>query len=233
MDPELESEPRQQMDVSSTQQEPQPEHPLQHRWSVWKHRKATTANDYGSNMTKICTFNTVEGFWRFMNYTPAPSDMFTTEQGPTRFGDRDIEGISVFKKDVHPEWEDPRNMHGGEFFIRKTMTVNVLDQWWEDLLMGIVGETVDPTEVITGVRVVDKSSKGKVLYRFEVWFECNAENDPALVETIKENICQALNANIKLEYRSHSNTMGGGGGGHESHGSAPGARGHHGGGRRM
>jgi hypothetical protein len=212
-----------------------PEHPLQNEWSVWEHRKATAAGDYGSNMTKMCSFNTVEGFWRFLNFTPCPSDMFTTDQGSTKFNDRDVEGISVFKKEVRPEWEDPKNMHGGEFFIRKTLSVAQLDQWWEDLLLGIIGETVDPTEVITGVRVVDKSTKGKVLYRLEVWFECNAENDPQLVEQIKENISAALNISLKLDYRPHSNAMGGGGGHGESHGNAGGhgGRGHHGGGRRM
>ena len=213
-----------------------PEHPLQRSWSVWEHRKATAAGDYGSNMTKVCTFNTVEGFWRFMNFTPCPSDIFTTDQGATKYNDREVEGISVFKKEVRPEWEDPRNMHGGEFFIRKTLSVAQLDQWWEDLLLGIIGETVDPTDVITGIRIVDKSTKGKVMYRFEVWFECNIDNDPSLVESIKENICQTLNASIKLEYRPHSSAMGGGGG-HEGHtpSSAPSSsgRGHHGGGRRM
>jgi len=213
------------------------EHPLQNVWSVWEHRKAAAAGDYGSNMTKICTFNTIEGFWRFMNFTPCPSDTFTTDGGASKFGSRDVEGISVFKKDIRPEWEDPKNMHGGEFFIRKSMSAAQLDQWWEDLLLGTVGETIDPTDVITGVRIVDKSLKGKLAYRLEVWFECNNESDPNLLEAIKENIGAALNTTLKLDYRAHSNTMAAGGGGHESHNhsgsNSGGNRGYHGSGRRL
>jgi len=206
---------------------PVEEHPLQHGWSVWEHRKATAAGDYGSSMTKICTFDTVEGFWRFMNFTPCPSEIFASEHGvPSKFKERDVEGISVFKKDCRPEWEDPRNVYGGELFLRKTMTVNQLDQWWEDLLLGLIGEKIDPTDVITGVRVVDKSVKGKVLYRIEVWFECNRDNDPQMVSAIQENVNQALNFNLKLDYRPHSNALGGGG--HESHPPHQ-SRGHHGG----
>lgn len=208
------------------------EHPLQNTWSVWEHKKSgsgsvTGAHQYGSNMAKLCTFNTVEGFWRFMNHTPPPSDMFTTEQGTRKFGDREIEGISLFKSHIRPEWEDPMNMHGGEFSVRKIMQTTQLDQWWEDILLGTIGETIDPENVITGVRIVDKCSKQRMVYRLEVWFSCNQETDPHMVEAIKERILEALNATIKLDYRPHSNALLHGesglhGGDHE------GGRGHHG-----
>lgn len=141
---------------------------IENAWSVWEHRKNAPGAAYGTSMSKLCTFNTVQGFWRFYNHTPCPSQMFTTENGTTsKFGDREIDGISVFKKDIRPEWEDLKNMHGGEFSVRRNMNTAQLDQYWEDLLLGTIGEMIDPTNVITGVRIVDKSGKGKMLYKLE------------------------------------------------------------------
>jgi len=207
------------------------EHPLQNVWTAWEHRKATAAGDYGLNMSKICTFDTVEGFWRFMNFTPPPSEMFATEGGGSapKFT-KDVEGISVFKKDVRPEWEDPKNMSGGEFQLRKTLSANQLDQFWEDLLLATVGETVDPTDVITGVRIVDKTAKGKVIYRLEVWFECSQDSDPQTVDIIRENLMQMYGPNLKFEYKPHAASVGHEGG-HGGGGGGGGGR-FYGGGRR-
>jgi hypothetical protein len=104
------------------------------------------------------------------------------------------------------------------------------DTYWEELLMAMVGETLDPVSTVTGVRVVDKSAKGKTTYRVEVWFECNQDKDPRLVNALKDNITDVLNAGQKLEYRSHVTSLAGGdrgdhrGGGDKGHGGGHGGR---------
>ena len=195
---------------------------------MWEHRKGGGNNEFGNNMRRLGDFATVEGFWRFYENIPRPSQMFTTEEGAKRFGDRELEAISVFKRGIRPEWEDPKNMMGGELFVRKTMSVNVLDQWWEDLLLACVGETLDPADVITGIRVIDKSQRGKMQYRVDVWFSCNRDSDPHLVDQIEEGLLATFGSNaVKFEYRAHSATLVGGGGGHGHHGgpSTPGGGG--------
>lgn len=105
------------------------------------------------------------------------------------------------------------NWVGFPFFATRANTnlVAHIDTYWEELLLGVVGETIDPVNTITGVRVVDKSSKGKFAYRVEVWFECNQDSNPQLVEALKENITSALNAGgQKLEYKSHTTSLAGG-----------------------
>jgi translation initiation factor 4E len=193
---------------------------LQNVWTVWEHHKGGASNNYGTNMKKLGDFSTVEGFWRFFNHVPWPSQIFTTEEGSKRFNDREVEGISLFKRGIRPEWEDPRNMHGGEFFVRKQLNVSQLDQWWENLIMGTVGELIDPADVLCGVRIVDKSVKGKILYRLEIWFSCSEKSDRDLVERIKDNTVTAMNTSVKLEYKDHTTSI--------SQGFAPA----HGGGRR-
>ena len=197
-------------ELNDQTEQPMSEHRLQNVWSVWEHKRDALSGreGYGTNMTKLCTFKTVEGFWRFANRIPPPSSMFTTDTGSKKFNEREIEGISVFKEGIRPEWEDPKNMHGGELSVRRQMNIGQLDQWWEDLLLGIIGETIDPTDVITGVRIVDKSSnKNKLSYKLEVWFECNQTNEPQTIEAIKENISTALNTQLKFEYKPHSDAL--------------------------
>ena len=108
-------------------------------------------SDYGTNMKLLGEFDTVEGFWRFFNNIPAPSKLFSTEESLKSGEVTDIEGISLFKKGIRPEWEDPKNMHGGEWCIRKNGS---LDYWWIDLIMAAVGGNLSPGDELTGVRIV-------------------------------------------------------------------------------
>lgn len=85
---------------------------------------------------------------------------------------RSIDAYSVFKKGIRPEWEDPANKTGGELSCRKTMTADALDIYWENLVHGLIGETIDDGDEICGARVADKSKKGNnraPIYRLEVW----------------------------------------------------------------
>lgn len=200
--------------MSSTNSPTQPEDlALERTWAFWIHKKGSSsgAANYGSNMDMIGTCSTTGQFWQLLHQIPPPSEMFTNDRGVTKYDDREIEAVSVFRKDVRPEWEDPKNNFGAEFFLKKSMGGGQLDTYWEELLMGVIGETIDPVSTITGVRVVDKSSKGKFAYRVEVWFECNQESNPQLVEALKENITQVLNAGgQKLEYKLHTTSLAGG-----------------------
>jgi len=129
-----------------------------------------------------------------------PSQVFATEEGAKR-APVDIEAISLFRKGIRPEWEDIKNMNGGELFVRKTLSPAMLDQWWEGLVMGAVGETMDPSDVICGVRMVDRSAKSRVMYRAEIWFSCSEKSDAAMVDKIRENTNQVLQSSLKFEYK--------------------------------
>jgi hypothetical protein len=43
-------------------------------------------------------------------------------------------------------------------------------QYWNKLMMGLIGETLMNSEYINGIRFVDKTSFGKkTMFRFEIW----------------------------------------------------------------
>ena len=93
-------------------------------------------------------------------------------------------------KGIKPAWEDPANKKGGELLCRKTMTVDALDTYWENLVLGLIGETVDEQDEICGCRVVDKSKKGnRMMFRLEIWTRTgNAE----LAEKMKQRLSDVL-----------------------------------------
>lgn len=183
-------------------------HPLENKWSFWEHRKNSGKNRgsaYSGNMFEIGNFQTVEDFWRFKNNLPLPSEIFhTPDSERMKFADREIEGYSLFKTGIRPEWEDEANKKGGEFFCRKTFSSKDLDDIYENLLLGLIGETIDPENYICGCRVVDKSARTRVLYRVEVWFK---EVDEEKKKILQQNIRSCLGQDILHEYRPHGEAM--------------------------
>lgn len=45
--------------------------------------------------------------------------------------------------------------------------------WQENMVLGLVGETIDVGDEICGARVVDKSKNNHNVYRFELWLRSN------------------------------------------------------------
>ena len=144
-------------------------------------------------MYKLCDFETVEEFWGYWNAIPKPSQIFFDGHSRKRFADRTVSSFSIFKKGVKPEWEDDANKRGGEWFCRKRMDPAVLDEHWLHLVLGVVGETIDSGDEITGVRVVDKS-KRDIMYRIELWFRNGGKKSMPAAEELKDRMIQCLGA---------------------------------------
>jgi len=153
-------------------------------------------------MAKLVEFATIEDFWRAWNNVPKPSEIFFDGKSQKKVGDRMIESLSLFKAGIKPEWEDKANRAGGEWFIRKALALSHLDDVWMKLVLGMIGETLDKGDEITGARVVDKSARGKAMYRLELWFRTKDAMDP-----LKMALHTSLNDPKKpfvWEFRAHS-----------------------------
>ena len=88
---------------------------------MWEHRSPDkNSKSYEDNMAKLCEVATIEDFWRAYNNIPKPSAIFYDGRTRKRFTDRAIESFSLFKKNIKPEWEDPANRTGAEWFCRKS-----------------------------------------------------------------------------------------------------------------
>eukprot|EP00924_Labyrinthula_sp_SR-Ha-C_P011099 maker-scaffold_51-snap-gene-1.67-mRNA-1 protein AED:0.05 eAED:0.05 QI:119/1/1/1/1/1/4/95/192 len=165
-------------------------HPLENTWVFWEHTKGEhsvhTEASYGSSMHKLGEFATVEEFWRYKNILPLPSQIFSVTNGKRKkLVDREVEGYSLFKKGIRPAWEDPMNKDGADLWSRKTVKPEEIDNLYEDMLLCLIGETIDPDDQICGIRLVDKSRHGRAIYKLELWYKTdNQEVRQALQENI-------------------------------------------------
>eukprot|EP00493_Phyllostaurus_siculus_P018625 UN18919 len=85
----------------------------------------------------------------------------------------------VFREGIKPEWEDPANASGGhfQFQLKDILGGGLIDEYWNNIVLGIVGGTIEPAEMITGARLVDKRQQRNSFVRVEVWFSSYEETD--------------------------------------------------------
>lgn len=169
-------------------------------------------------MKQLCEFATVEGFWKYFNYLPRPSEVFFDGDCRKKVGPegKTIEEYSLFKKGIEPEWGDPQNVIGGEWFCRQYFELDVLDLYWQNLVVAVVSETLEDSadedrtfeNHINGARVVDKS-RHYALYRFEVWINTR---DQKLKDRIRDRLVKIMTdgqptsrkTQPKFEWKDHS-----------------------------
>ncbi|RHY22537.1 hypothetical protein DYB25_005138, partial [Aphanomyces astaci] len=164
-------------------------HPLHTAWSIWELREMSKGN-YADKLHKLCTFKTVEDFWGYWNNLPKPSQVLNDGVTKKKLGDRAIESFCFFREGITPEWEDPINLSGGEWQLQ----AEELDHLWDKLVLGMIGETIDPDNEITGARIIHKNKKDQHSYRFELWLR---SRDINLADVIRNDMLDCLNTDNK------------------------------------
>lgn len=127
---------------------------------------------------------------RFFLILVVDRDVFSGSKSRETEG-RILNGFSLFKKGIKPEWEDAANAQGSEFQCRKTMSLQEIDVQWENLVLAAIGEMMDERDEVCGVRVVDKSKKGnsRQIFRLEIWLRGREED---LAERIKNRLLDSI-----------------------------------------
>merc|ERR1711974_269336 len=101
-----------------------------------------------------------------------------------------IDAVMIFRDNVRPEREDKLKATGGhfQFQLKPNIGGGQGDEYWNNLVLGMIGATIEPANMITGIRLVDKLSGPRAanVIRLEVWFS-NME-DNAQVQTLKKNV---------------------------------------------
>eukprot|EP00931_Biecheleriopsis_adriatica_P007768 TRINITY_DN109019_c0_g1_i1.p1 TRINITY_DN109019_c0_g1~~TRINITY_DN109019_c0_g1_i1.p1 ORF type:complete len:238 (+),score=45.09 TRINITY_DN109019_c0_g1_i1:248-961(+) len=157
--------------------------PLKTQWAFWEQPSTGTYS-----LNKICVFSTAQEFWSIWNGVPQPSELLenkrfarTGANGQPVF----IEALMLFREGIKPEWEDPANAQGGHFQLvvkpggAGSGGGGQVDEYWNNLVLGMIGETMEQGHHITGIRLVDKiSGKTKVtdMIRIELWYHSNITN---------------------------------------------------------
>jgi len=192
--------------------------PLKDTWVLWEQAVASAGGGAYAEQTKeIVGFKTAQEFWSIWNGVPQPSELLENKRITRDNGGGSqtaIDAIMIFKEGVKPEWEDPLNASGGHFQVQLKPNVGgaQIDEYWNNIVLGMVGGTIDPYDMITGVRLVDKLAGAKAagILRIELWFA--RYDDTNAVTLLKKNmekcICQKLDGSpgtaVKIELKAHA-----------------------------
>jgi len=174
--------------------------PLRYTWSIWEQIMQSTdkSAQYSDATHKVASFATVQEFWKLWNHMPQPSELLEQKRMVREQPDglHVIDAIMIFRDNIRPEWEDKMNANGGhfQFQLKPAVGGGQVDEYWNNLVLGMIGATIEPANMITGVRLVDKLSGPRAanVIRLEVWF--SNYDDQGAVQTLKKNVekCMAM-----------------------------------------
>merc|ERR1719478_609633 len=154
---------------------------------------------YSDATHRVANFSTVKGFWKYWNHLPQPSELldgkkFVRETAESR---SIVDALMLFREGIKPEWEDPMNATGGhfQFQLKPALGGGVIDEFWNNIVLGMIGGTIQPAEMVTGVRLVDKLTQNRsAAIRIEVWFS-NFE-DTEKVSALQKSLEQCMGTKL-------------------------------------
>lgn len=164
------------------------DHPLLYKWSMLEMStdKTSKQSNYSTDaMNYIATIGSIADFWRYWNTLPQPSELLEGKKLISQKDQTTVSSVMLFREGIKPAWEDPMNASGGEFQFRLPRkcfgpsTLGLADELWNNLVLGILGGTIQPNSMVTGIRLLDRlSTKSQLLIRVEVWFTSLDKMDP-------------------------------------------------------
>lgn len=141
--------------------------PLERQWKFWMQCKPDRCPD--PNMLARSAHSNPIGeiveFWRHWNHLPNPLHFFGQSNSQ-------YEGLSFFRADVVPQWEDPVNRDGCAVILKVMMSgaksePEIAHDLWQETLMLMIGERLDGSEHWVGSRLLDRATS----FRLEFWFD--------------------------------------------------------------
>merc|ERR1711964_571789 len=160
-------------------------------------------------------FNTVQDFWRIWNHLPQPSELLQHNRLVREDGDgvHIVDALMIFREGIKPEWDDKANANGGhfQFQLKNNLPSGQIDEYWNNLVFGVIGASIEPAHLITGLRLVDKLyvARGTPALRIEVWYSHADTNEvQSLRKTIESCMVTKVDGQAgiapKTEVKSHS-----------------------------
>lgn len=144
---------------------PQEGHPLQDTWIFWFLRLRVNFS-WEDSQVQLGSFSSVEKFWGIYNQLVSLSE---TPAGCN---------FSIFKKGIHPTWEDPSNRYGGRFVFTikkdKQDYKDYADKIWLEFSMAVVGNVLPKvSDQICGIIGANRNHMIKIA----VWTRDRSKHD--------------------------------------------------------
>jgi len=175
---------------------------LNDSWNLYFHAK-NNLKKYADNTTLIYNISSIKSLWEVYNNFPQPLELFSeynTFQKKIKKTNEIPNAISIFRNNSYPQWEHNTNKKGYEWSMRKQKNIQDSNYIWLNLILTILGEAFENSELINGIRIVDCSIESKIIYRYEVWI--SEKKYKEYFENLIKNILKTPNY-IRLIYRDH------------------------------
>jgi hypothetical protein len=175
---------------------------LNDSWNLYFHAK-NNLKKYADNTTLIYNISSIKSLWEVYNNFPQPLELFSeynTFQKKIKKTNEIPNAISIFRNNSYPQWEHNTNKNGYEWSMRKQKNIQDSNYIWLNLILTILGEAFENSELINGIRIVDCSIESKIIYRYEVWI--SEKKYKEYFENLIKNILKTPNY-IRLIYRDH------------------------------
>jgi len=139
----------------------------------------TSDEAYTASLQHFPSFGSVEDFWAQFAHISQPSQIVSSDPNPK------VKGLSLFRKDVGPKWEHPKN--NGQKITFKTNSNHFGDEIWREIVLALVGEMLPSSELVSGVRFAYTPDKNKrfFVYRMELW---TSINDNLIIKAIEDHV---------------------------------------------
>jgi len=111
----------------------------------------------------------------------------------------------LFKTGIKPMWEDRANSAGGKWQLR-VKDRHTLDEFWQNLVLALVGETADEADQVCGCVM----SRRRVGDRLAIWTRRKDENVRSLGRNLKNLMLEdqgAKKAGYQLEFSYHESAI--------------------------
>ncbi len=96
--------------------------------------------------------------------------------------------MSLFQREIQPEWEDPVNKQGGQFRIDFKSNLPFLQTVWEKIVFSVVTDAFDGADMLSGIRLLDKSTFNREsMFRIEIWTKFDNSQE-AMVNSLKTHL---------------------------------------------
>mmetsp|Transcript_14742 Transcript_14742/g.23236 ORF Transcript_14742/g.23236 Transcript_14742/m.23236 type:complete len:238 (-) Transcript_14742:35-748(-) len=177
---------------------------LRFTWTIWEqimHSGDAKSAQYSDATHRVASFGTVKGFWKYWNHLPQPSELLDGKKfvRETESSRNVVDALMLFRDGIRPEWEDAANATGGhfQFTLKPNLGGGAIDEYWNNIVLGMIGGTIEPPEMITGVRLVDKlnaAGKSAQGLRIEVWY--SAADDATKIDALQRSLEKCMGTRL-------------------------------------
>jgi len=147
---------------------------LENSWCFWHDKylgPAQSVEEYEASLQKLCTFTTIQDFWKNFNNLPSIDKLKVKSS------------FHLMKAGIRPIWEDPENANGGFWAMR--VRREDTEQTWKELVLAAIGEQFGPVlaneDDICGVTVSLRQYDNII----QVWNSNASANVNAVLARIK------------------------------------------------